>query len=64
MTAEFAIYKGDDFLFLGTKEECATFLGVMPKTVLWYSYAVYKKRAEKKQEHKRLIVIKIDDEDE
>ena len=34
----YAIYKGDDFLALGTADELAEQLGVKPDTVRWWSY--------------------------
>lgn len=41
---EFAIYKGDRFLFIDTLENCAKRLGVDKNTVYFYSTPAYAKR--------------------
>ncbi|AZV43228.1 hypothetical protein BAOM_2619 [Peribacillus asahii] len=30
---DYAIYKGEDLIFIGKTDECAKYLGVKPKTV-------------------------------
>ncbi|OEH53015.1 hypothetical protein AQ616_18425 [Oceanobacillus sp. E9] len=45
---EWAIYKGDQFVFMGTTNECAKELGVHPDTIRFYSTPIYKKRLEKR----------------
>lgn len=32
----YALYKGDEFLFVGTKKECAEFLGVTERTISYF----------------------------
>ena len=56
----YAIYKGDEFIDLGTLKELGEKLGIKPNTVYFYSTPTYKKRI-KGPENKRLIVIKIGD---
>ena len=55
---QYALYKGDDFLFQGTAKECAEFLGVKRHTVYWMTTPSYHKRV---KDGNRLIAIKIDD---
>lgn len=57
---EYAVYKGDELLAIGTKEECAEQLGVKPETILFYSYQSYQRRVE--QPKNRRIAIRLEDE--
>ena len=41
---QYALYKGDKYLFGGTKEELANYLKVKPNTIRYYSSNAYKKR--------------------
>ena len=34
---EYAVYKGDDLIVVGTATECAEFLGVKKHTIYWYA---------------------------
>ena len=52
---EYAIYKGDEFLFIGSLEECAKHFNVKRETVRWWSYASNYKRAIKN----RKVAIKM-----
>jgi hypothetical protein len=57
-----AIYKGDEFIYLGNKDECAKFLNVEPNTIYFISSATYMKRI--KGSNNRLIAIKVEEEEE
>ena len=57
----YAVYKGDKFLFLGTIKECANYLNVTEKTIIFYSTPTYRNRS-KLEYNDRLIVIKVLDE--
>ncbi len=60
---DYAIYKGDTFLFVGTREECAKYLGVNKKTISFYSTPAYRKRIEqRKKADNALITIKLESE--
>jgi hypothetical protein len=60
---EYAVYKGDEFICLGTVKECATYLGVKRSTIKYLLSPAYLKRIEKRKESKEtLIAIKVDDE--
>ena len=52
----FAIYKGDEFIDLGTLEYLASSLGVRKETILFYSTPTYKRRIKKNG----LIVFRVE----
>ena len=56
---EYAIYKGDDLLFIGTIEECMKRFNVTRKTIQWWSYPANYRRAEKGKKMK--VAVKIED---
>lgn len=58
----YAIYKGDDFLFMGTLKECADYLKVSKRTVSFYGTETYRNRG-KGEYGDRLIVIKVEEGD-
>lgn len=62
METQFAVYKGDDFIFLGTLEEVAEKLGVSKGTVRWMSTPAAHKRAEKPGSTKMIVEkVEVDD---
>ena len=62
---DYAVYKGEDLLCIGTVDECAEHMGVKPDTIKWYTYPTYKKRVEKRKRAKNYIaVVKLDDEED
>lgn len=57
---EYAVYKGDELLVIGTREECAAFLDVKPETIRHYaSPAGQKRSAARKNPEKCLFVERI-----
>ena len=61
---EYALYKGDTFIDLGTIKELAKKLGVNERTVQYYVTPSHLKRCQKHDENGNyLIVIKLDEED-
>lgn len=58
----YAIYKGDEFLYHGTREECAKYLGVEENTVSFYTTPTYLSRF-KDEYANRIIVVKVDDKE-
>lgn len=54
MKKQYAVYRGDDLLAIGTAEEIAEKLGIKKKTVYFYASPSYKKRG------KPTVVIPID----
>lgn len=57
---DYALYKGDKFIMIGTIKEIAKCLGVSERTVHFYSTPTYMKR--NKDNH--YIVIRIEDDEE
>lgn len=62
--ADYAVYKGDEFICLGTAKECAAYLGVKPESIQYLTTPTYKKRLEKRWTRDPLIAFKIEDESE
>ncbi len=60
MKKMYAVYRGDKFIDLGTKEELATKLNVKPETISFFSRPSYKKRI--KGYENTLIVIRIEED--
>lgn len=46
---EYAVYKGEELLAIGTAEECAEVLGVQRDTILFYTYPTYQRRLKKRK---------------
>ena len=53
---EYALYKGDKLLAMGTKKEIAKELGVKVSTVNFYAHPAYKRRTSE-EKGRRLIEI-------
>lgn len=53
---EFALYKGDELLAIGTAEEIADKMHVSKQTILFYGYQSYRKRT-KDNKARRLICL-------
>lgn len=53
---EYALYKGDDLLSIGTLEELSKEFNVKTDTLLFYSYNSYKKRT-KDSKSRRLVCL-------
>ena len=56
----YAVYKGDEFLVVGTVEECARYMNCSTKTIKWLASP----SNIKKDKGNRLIAFKVEDEDE
>lgn len=50
--AEYALYKGDELLGIGTAKELAKMHGVKEKTIYFYTSPVYKKRCAARPQNK------------
>lgn len=61
-TKDYSIYKGDEFLFVGTGLECAAFLGIGVDTIYFMSTPTYHKRRENSTN--ALMTFRIDDQKE
>ncbi|MDM5237473.1 hypothetical protein QUF83_15210 [Bacillus cereus] len=61
---EYIVYKGESFVCLGTIQECAQHMGVLPKTVRYYATPSYKKRAAKRKKANYLTVTRLEEDEE
>ncbi|MYL41796.1 hypothetical protein [Virgibacillus salexigens] len=60
MVQEFAVYKGETLLCIGTKEECAEELNVQPEYIYWLTTPTAKRRlASRKNPDKCTVGIKL-----
>lgn len=59
--AYYALYKGDDILFVGTIKEIAKYLGVKERSVYFYKTPTYQKR---NKGNNAYLLVKLEDEDE
>lgn len=55
---EYALYKGDSFIVMGTIQEIADYLHRSFSTIYYYTTPLYKRRC--KNSFKRLTMIEID----
>lgn len=62
---EYALYKGDKLLSIGTTKEIAEELGLKEGTIKHYQTPSYKRNANKRTPNKAgiTVLIKLDDED-
>lgn len=56
----YAVYKGDEFIDLGTKKQLAKTLNCKTKSIAFMTTPCYKKRIKGKEN--RLTVIKVEEE--
>lgn len=55
----YALYKGDEFLEIGTYEELAKYLGVSKRTIQFYLSPSNKKR----DKGNKYVVVKLEEDD-
>lgn len=58
--SEYAVYRGDQFIDLGTIDYLSEKLGISKKVLWWYAGS---KRYRAKEHNRGLIVIKIEEEE-
>lgn len=56
----FAVYKGDEFICMGNRKECAEYLGVKPNTITFWSSPAHKRRTAHKKNTYLAIVVEED----
>ncbi|WP_330948877.1 hypothetical protein [Virgibacillus sp. MG-45] len=60
MSTEYAVYKGEDLIVIGTKEECAEKMRVQPEYIYWLTMPTAKRRlASRKNPDKCTVAIKL-----
>jgi orotate phosphoribosyltransferase-like protein len=65
MAKEYAVYKGDELLAMGTAEECATELNVTKEYIVWLTMPTAKRRlAKRKHPEKCTVGFLLDDDEE
>lgn len=57
---DYAVYRGDEFVTVGTQAEVARELGVKPDTIYFWSTPTYNKRL--KKDSKALVSIRLEDD--
>lgn len=58
----YALYKGEEYITDGTKQELAEYLNVKEKTITFYSSPAHKKRGRGEKGNRKCVVrIDIDD---
>jgi hypothetical protein len=61
---EYAVYKGESLICIGTIKECAKHMKVLPNTVRFYTTPTYQRRLDKRKNPRNYItVIKLEDDD-
>lgn len=61
---EYALYKGDDLLYIGTAREISEAHGVQLKTVYYYQTPAYKRKiAKRKNARNYITIIRLDDDE-
>ena len=64
MAVEYALYKGDNFLDIGTIKDLSERYNISVKTLRWYSTPCYKNKIKNKNNIKSYVVVKIEDEED
>lgn len=64
MAVEYALYKGDNFLDIGTIKELSKRYNISVKTLRWYSTPCYKNKIKNKNNIKSYVVVRIEDEED
>lgn len=60
---EYAVYKGDELIVIGTAEECAKQLNVKPETIYYYTTDAYKRKLKKRKNPEKCTTAeKLEDE--
>lgn len=61
--SDYALYKGEELIGIGSVEELASLRGVLPKTIRYYGMPAYHKKTEKRKNARNyLVLIKLEDE--
>ena len=60
MAKEYALYKGEELLGIGTIKELAKQMGVKDHTIRYFQTPQYKRRGRGEKSTKRRVLIKLD----
>lgn len=62
--SEFAVYKGDELISVGTAKECAEHMGVTPKYIRWMTTPTGQKRlASRKHPERCTYAVRLEDDE-
>ncbi|HDR8494225.1 TPA: hypothetical protein QC448_005334 [Bacillus cereus] len=61
---EYVVYKGESFVCIGTIQECADYMGVLPATVRFYTRPAYQRRIASRKNARNYITVTKLEEDE
>lgn len=61
---EYVVYKGESFICIGTMQECAQHMGVLPETVYFYTTQAYQRRLDKRKNPRNYLTVTELEEDE
>lgn len=65
MKPEYAVYKGDNLIVVGTAKECAEEMGVTERYIEWLTMPTAKRRlSNRKNPHKCTTAVRIDDDED
>ncbi len=59
MKQEYAFYKGESLIVIGTAKEIANHLGIKEETVKWYTTPTNINRARKGDTHNRRVAVRL-----
>ncbi|WP_144568615.1 hypothetical protein [Bacillus pseudomycoides] len=60
---EYAVYRGESLICIGTIKECAQHMGVLPKTIHFYKTPAYQRRlSERKNPRNYLTVTELEED--
>ncbi|MFS8631298.1 MAG: hypothetical protein LOD92_09120 [Bacillales bacterium] len=61
---EYAMYKGDELLCIGTLDEIAQERGIKKQTAYYYTTNAYKRKLEKRKAKNAIVMVKLEDDEE
>jgi|SRR5690625_2397868 len=64
ITTEYAVYRGDELVVMGTAKECADFLGVKPNYIHWLVTPAAERRHSKRTNKGGLRAVRMEDEED
>ncbi|OQR57868.1 hypothetical protein [Bacillus sp. CDB3] len=60
---EYVVYKGESLLCIGTIQECADYMGVLPETVRYYTTPAYQRKLAKRKRARNYLTVAVLEED-
>ena len=61
--AEYAMYKGDELLCIGTLDDIAKARGIKKRTAYYYTTRAYRKKLEKRNAKNAIVMVKLEDDE-